>query len=67
MYVHVIAGRRSTQRVIILNGEIKGLQSSPVIQLSISRLISTQRRGMREILRHSEHRKREVMMSEVTV
>ena len=38
----------SIQRVIILNGEIKGLQTRAVIQLSISRLISKQRRGMRE-------------------
>lgn len=35
--------QRSIQRVIILNGEIKGLQTSPVIQLSISRLISKQK------------------------
>lgn len=33
------------QRVIILNGEIKGLHTSSVIQLSISQLISKQRRG----------------------
>lgn len=38
----------SIQRVIILNGEIKGLQTIPVIQLSISWLISKQRRGMTE-------------------
>lgn len=33
------------QRVIILNGEIKGLHTSSVIQLSISQLISKQRGG----------------------
>lgn len=38
----------SIHRVIILNGEIKGLQTSPVIQLSISWLISKQSRGIRQ-------------------
>lgn len=42
-------------RVIISNGEIKGLQTGSVIQLSISWLISTHRRRMREGLRCTAH------------
>lgn len=45
MPVNLFVGCGSIQRVIILNGEIKGLQSSSVIQLSVTWLISRRRRG----------------------
>lgn len=43
--VNLFVDSGSIQRAIILNGEIKGLQSSSVIQLSVTWLISRRRRG----------------------
>lgn len=59
-----VCRQRSIQRVIILNAEIKGLQTSSVIQLSISQLISKQRRGEgRGGSRETERGRREVNVS----
>lgn len=44
----------SIKRAIILNGKIKGLQSSSVIQLSVTCLIRTWRRGDGEMVSEQE-------------
>lgn len=53
-----VCRQRAVLRVINLNGEIKGLQTGSLIQLSISQLISTQERDERKAEMHGALRER---------